>query len=400
MADVVITTSGGTTGYLRVQAAFGHQPLSTTLWDSTSWTDIGTDVRSIHIDRGRSHELDEFNAGACILTIDNNDGDWTAGTTGGTYGSTNVLPGLPIRVQAKDWGGSSYSELCLTFVENIGMEFGEAGSDWTVTLDTVDGMKYLEMCIVYDGTTYAAEDEATRIHNVLANVGWGYPTAGSTWPGKTLGLTTLVVDDAFDNTALALIRKAADAANGEFAIDRTGQPHYWPRTKYSNISTSTRQTSLTFSDTGGAVNFRRIGWHYDDINVFNDIIVDITGRPQDRSVTTSTVSMDKYGIRSLSRAGLPISSTAERDSIASWLLDRWKETDVRPVEITVMPTASPSVYWDACSQREVGDIITLNHTAAGISTDVSIEGIVHDIKPGKQWETTFRLAPIVEVSTY
>ena len=138
----------------------------------------------------------------------------------------------------------------------------------------------------------------------------------------------------------------------------------------------------------------------DDLQVFNDIIIDAQTLPSDRSVSLSTASADLYGVRSMTRGGLLITSTAERDSYADWMLDRWKDSHVEATEVTLLPQAAPSVMWPVVRDLEVGKIVTLNHTAVGLSTTVTVDGITHDMSPGGRWETSLLLSPSVEVTAY
>jgi hypothetical protein len=399
MVGSIVWKEPGSTKEARVyvQAAFGDEPLST----AYSWTEVTKDVRSINIRRGRSHELDEFAAGRATIVVDNNDGDWTFGTTGGTYGSSDVKPGLPVRVQGS-WPSTNSTDrrnMFWGFVENVQLQFSEGGRDKTAVIEAVDALKYLELSVVYEGTTFASKGEALLIHDVLENVGWGFPTAGSTWPGKNLSKSTLQATTAHDTPALSLIRLFAESANGEFFVNRDGQPRYLPRTFYDGIAASTRQSGSTYSDTGGGIEIHAVDWHYDDINVFNDWIVESNGS-SGRSVSLSTVSADAYGVRSISRAGLLITSTSERDSAADWLLGRWKDAHVRLNRITLKPSGSTSLFFNILKEGWIGQIISVNHSAIGLSTSASIEGIQHRIRPGGDWETTWLLSPSVEVATY
>ncbi|MFJ6348672.1 hypothetical protein ACIQKB_04245 [Streptomyces sp. NPDC092046] len=88
-----------------VEAAFGYAPTAT----SVTWTDITqwVDLRqSIRITRGASDELSQTQAGTLGLTLNNEDGRFTAGNTSGPY-YPFIRPACPVRVSVAV-GGVTY----------------------------------------------------------------------------------------------------------------------------------------------------------------------------------------------------------------------------------------------------------------------------------------------------
>ena len=82
---------------LVVEVAFGAEPLDT---GTLTWTDISDYVRrasGVDFQRGWDTETGEPIAGRLTFTVNNDDGDFTPGTTG-TFGE--VRNRLPVRVSA------------------------------------------------------------------------------------------------------------------------------------------------------------------------------------------------------------------------------------------------------------------------------------------------------------
>jgi hypothetical protein len=80
-------------------------PINSTL-ASITWTDVSADVRSCSMNRGRSSELDAFNAGSCQITLANADRRFDPEHTAGPYYG-KLTPGRPIRIRATPPSGSA-----------------------------------------------------------------------------------------------------------------------------------------------------------------------------------------------------------------------------------------------------------------------------------------------------
>lgn len=73
---------------------------------SPVWSDITGQVLGLTIKRGRSTQLDKFQAGGCQVTLDNSDRRFDPEYSAGSYYGY-VLPNRRIRVRAQ-WNGTDY----------------------------------------------------------------------------------------------------------------------------------------------------------------------------------------------------------------------------------------------------------------------------------------------------
>ena len=101
---------------LVLRIAFASAPMAT----SPSWDAVTSSLRSIHIKRGRQHELDQISAGTAQLELDNRAGNYWPNNAGGDY-SPNVLPGKRIQLYAV-YGGVTYY-LYTGFIEDWNPEW-------------------------------------------------------------------------------------------------------------------------------------------------------------------------------------------------------------------------------------------------------------------------------------
>lgn len=107
---------------LRVDVAFEENPDST----SPRWYDVTPYVRlasGLSITRGRSDVRRQPSTGSCSLTLDNSDGRFTSGKSGGPYGAW-VIPGRKLRVTWRPDAGSGN----LLAAEDASFEGGTTGA--------------------------------------------------------------------------------------------------------------------------------------------------------------------------------------------------------------------------------------------------------------------------------
>lgn len=242
-----------------------------------------------------------------------------------------------------------------------------------------------------------------RIDHILAAVGW--PTAlATTDVGQTiLGPASWDVD----TTALDLCRLVESTEQGAFYCDHfdDGKVRFRER---SDFLTATRSTTFQgiFSDndgdTGTVIRYDTLDLTYDDTELVNRVDVEWVGGTATASDATSIAT---YGEQSRTIQTL-MPSKADAESLASWVLNHYKDVFTRIRSITVTPSAqsgdSADLAWEQVLERQIGDRINVQRLPRGIGTaiiqDVMIEGIEHEID-GINWTTTFRCGP-AEANTY
>jgi hypothetical protein len=119
-----------------VEVGFASNP--TVALGSTTWTDISAYVRAVSTHRGRSTELDTFQAGTATFVLKNEDRRFDPNYTAGPY-YPNVLPMRRIRVKVAHnavtydvWSG---------FVNDWPQEYDIGGKYGEVTLTATDAFK-------------------------------------------------------------------------------------------------------------------------------------------------------------------------------------------------------------------------------------------------------------------
>jgi hypothetical protein len=124
-----------------VEIAFASTPFTTAA--STVWTDVTADVRALSFNRGRSQELDQFQAGTCTVTLSNANRKYDPTNAAGTYFGS-ILPNKRIRIVTKDapTSGAIVERLFEGYVDAWTQNYN-GPNDATCEVSATDGFKLL-----------------------------------------------------------------------------------------------------------------------------------------------------------------------------------------------------------------------------------------------------------------
>jgi hypothetical protein len=123
---------------LTIEVGFASNPQVSMA--STVWTEITSFVRGFQTKRGRSSELDTFQAGTCTMTLSNRDRRFDPNYTTGPYFG-NLLPMRRVRIRAT-YSGTTYN-MWSGFVDDWPQEYDVGNRDASVTVGCTDGFGVL-----------------------------------------------------------------------------------------------------------------------------------------------------------------------------------------------------------------------------------------------------------------
>ncbi len=127
--------------------------------------------------------------------------------------------------------------------------------------------------------------------------------------------------------------------------------------------------------------------------LFNE--VEVTRRGGSPQVASDPTSIAAYTQSTLVIDGIELEDDAAALTLANDLLAIYKDPHTRIVALVIKPQGDPSNLWPAVLPREIGDLITVTITPAGVGSaitrDVLITGIEHSFQ-GLEWVVTFRLS--------
>lgn len=365
---------------LVLRIAFASAPMAT----SPSWDAVTSSLRSIHIKRGRQHELDQISAGTAQLELDNRAGNYWPNNAGGDY-SPNVLPGKRIQLYAV-YGGVTYY-LYTGFIEDWNPEWlvANAGLFPIVRPVCSDLCNNLANFDLNDGAGYAEELSGTRVGNVLDDLGW--PAADRDLdPGKSYMQATGALAD---ENAWSHLLKIQQSELGILYI--AGDGHVQFEDRHHRLISPHMTSQATFGEDAGEKAYHGMEPRYGADSIRNDIRVTRSGGTQ-QSAYDST-SQTNYGKRSLSKTGLLLINDYESSDQANYLLGCYKDPALRARTLRILPEANPSVLWPQVLGREISDRITVRRNEASLDEDYFIESIEHNIDlVNYTWETKWQLS--------
>lgn len=359
-----------------VEAAFGSDPLAV-----PSWTDITAYVRQFSTERGRSHVLDEMQAGVATLVLSNNDSRFDPSNTTSPY-TPNVRVFTPVRIRA------THSAVTYDLYRGFATGWPQsypAFKDSIVVLNCVDAFRLMAMHDV--AQTESSELAGTRVGNLLDTMSW---PAG--WRDVDAGHMIVAALGGERATVLEEIQRAVIVENGLFWIAGDGDATF--RDGLTRIEDDTIQA--TFSDDGADLEYVEIQIDYDDAQLWNAATVTRVNGPA--QTKTDSTSIGDYGRRDVSLGETLHADDGQASTLADWVVLEHKDIRPRVSSITVKPGGDPANLWPAALGLEILDKVNVERTPPSGSTvdvDCYVEGIGHTVTMVGQrsWVTTFQLSP-------
>jgi hypothetical protein len=329
--------------------------------------DVTQFVTSVSINRGRSRQLDYFNAGSATVTFDNRGREFDPSNESSPYYPA-ILPRCLMRVEAKG------KPLFYGVVNDWDVDYGLVDNDFAVAKcsDAFAVLSNMEL----SAFTPSAQKTGARINAVLDRSEVKY--AGGRQIG--VGLSDLGAYAVAANTnVLNYLRQIDKSELGFLFVAGNGNLIFLGR---GDVYTN---EIVLFADDSSGVPYQSLVSEYGDELLYNVIEVD---SPAGSPITVSdTSSINKYQRSKLSQIDLLNSSTGVLTFLANSLLTKYKEPEVRLTGFTVQTLGLDDdllesvLGIDLVSYVEVKKSFSVGLPAS--RTDFSfISGISHNIRPG------------------
>jgi len=343
-----------------------------------TWTEVTPYVRSVNIRRGRSNELDRYNAGQVTVTFDNRALNFDPSNTESAY-YPNVKPRKPLRVTC----GSS-----LAFfgqVENWGFDF-TVGGDATATVSGSDGFALLAGQEIVNHTT-TPQDPGARIGAILDRAEIDWPNA---LRDINAGSETLQPDEVpVGQNALQYLQVVESTEPGAMFISRSGMFTFRGR----NTSPETF-TDVAFTDDGSGIAFTDIAIGYGSELIYNVVTVTRAGGTPQRVDNSAGT---QYAVSALSRDGLLHATDAAALDLAQWWAGSYSDPLVRIRSVATELAGVSAAHQRDLLALDLADVISI--TFNGTQTWSKIESIEHQITAASH-RITFGLAAATTVGAF
>jgi hypothetical protein len=342
-------------------------------------------VESVNITRGRSRQLDQFNAGTATVTFNNSTRILDPLNTSSIF-YPFVLPRCPIIILANsipiytglitDWN------LDYDIASNGDRMYASCSDSFTVLANTT-----------LTAHTVTAETTNARINTVLdytevqyqgaRNIGTGSSTLGASASSSSFNI-------ADGTNLLTYLQLVNTSEQGYLYVAADGTLTFKGRSSVLNPV-----SGATFSYTG-SISYQTLLNSYGDELLYNYIVTQSPAGVQ--QITSDATSISQYQSQSLNLTNLLNSTVAEVAGLGNYLLGKYKNPVLRFTNVSTQMAALSEANQNICFNLDLTSIATVvknftTGTPATESQTLIVSGISHNITPGShiyslQFEST------------
>ena len=396
---------------LTVEIAFDSDPFAT----SQTFSDVSAYIREFSIDRGRQHDLADYQTGTASVVLDNADDRFNPLNTSSPYydataGESKISPFRQVKISGAYDGTTTV--LFRGFIQSYPESFGGQGADSSVRINCVDAFKIFNLNTIGArgwklgsagfsnlgqstrlGYVDQQELSSARISRLLDAFGWS-----STDRQISTGDLQVKAGQSVNDNLLTAMKDVETAEQGQFYMSSDGKATFRDR----NFKRTQQFTSqATFGNGVGELPFSDVITTLDDSKILN--IISVTRDGGTEQVLQDTSSIAKFGARQDSLSNTLNVSDADALAIAEQRLAQFSNTGVRIEGLIVNPLANTSL-WNQVLIRELGDKITIK-VPTTVSTimdfDVHLDRISHSVNAVNQtWTWQLRTSSGSEVGAW
>lgn len=352
--------------------------------------DISDIVLTAHTRRGRNREIDKVEAGYCVITIIDDNGDFNPDNSDSPYYG-KLVPGKKLRLYPSYDDGTGvfrYPDIFTGYISTYTSQFSMGvDSANKVTIEAYDGMKFFNSVSITDVVNSTTDDTSDeRINAILDEIDW--PLA---LQDLEVSLVNLDADPGNLRTVLDALRQVEDTEAGIIYFDGSGVFQFKNRETVNTLPDFA--DAYKFSDNGVDTSYNDISFRQNDSNLFNEITV-ISYNGTDEVTVTNTTSQDTYFVRSAERNDVLLSATSDLEDLADTLLQSYQEPSLEIASITLNLTDYTAIdRLIAAFYFEIFFIPLFVEKSMPGDTVISrlswVQGINHDITPDNWMVTAF-----------
>jgi len=328
--------------------------------------DVTADVRSVTVRRGRSRELERYQAGAVTVDLDNTGRkyDPAAGTAITAYGAS-MRPRKAVTVTAD--GAPIFSGV----VDDWDLDYSLDGNH-VASVKCTDGFVFLANEEI-DPHTTSAQATGARIKAILDRSEIDWPAAKRDIDD---GISTLQADTIDNATnALKYLQRVDEAEQGALFMSADGLVTFRDRGSLQILTTT------VFADDGSGIPFTNIEASYGSEELRNRITV---ARENGGTVTAvGTASVESYGAIDFSITESLLADDTQAQALADLILARYEEPLLRIDAVEVVTNALTQTQTDEVLALELGSLVEVKYTPSGIGDEINqfvrVDQIEHTI---------------------
>jgi hypothetical protein len=313
--------------------------------------DVSSFFRAFSTSRGKSRELDKFQAGQATVSFNNNDRTFDPTFAASPYFG-QIQPRRQVRITVD-------TEIVYEgTIDDWNIEY-EAGGNSVATLQAFDGFANLAN-LAAPAITLSEGFTDDQIIAVLDGIQWpaskrSIDVGGATLTGQTLNP---------DANALAIMQRMADSEPGDLFIAKNGD------VKFVGRNASFSSGGVILADDGSEISYQNVKVVFGSELLYNSIIVrNLTTEEQ----ATSSTSIGLYGERDLTRDTF-LADATDLETLANVLVQKYQDPEYRFQALEVnLRTIDPAQRADLLA-LELGDVVEVQFTPGGIAPAIERYG--------------------------
>lgn len=330
--------------------------------------DVTEDVIEVSTRRGRSKQLEAFDAGAAMVLLRNDERkyDPAAGTAITPFGAS-MRPRKQVVIT------SNGSRVFTGIVEDWDLEYRLEG-DHIASVQVADSFSILAQQVI-PRTTNVVESSGDRINSVLDLPSIDWPEARrDISTGKAI-LQADTISDEDSDTVLAYLQKVEISEPGALFMARDGSITFRGRDDFQQA------TEFVFADNGAGVPFQDIELSYGIEEMRNRVTVErLAGGT---AVAVNTASIREYGAIDFELQDSLVSTDTQAEDLAQYLANTFAEPQVRVEALTVNFGALNGPQTTNVLGLELGNVVRVLFTPSGIGDQINqvavIDSIEHEV---------------------
>jgi hypothetical protein len=353
---------------------------------------------------GVSPGIDWYDASAVYISSSAPAPSAVAAATWTQFTFTATSPSNAVTARYRPSLGGSPANGTALFVDDVqfsGVLWSGYADSWTdqsdgvstydqVTLPCSDAFKVLAgIILAVQGSSGSGDDSGDRVNRILDAAGWD-PDARRVDEGDSLVQAT-----TFGDSALSLLQLTADTEIGSLYAGADGAVVFRHRQALLTDARSvTPQVVLgdlpgTVQAAGTEVPYAGVTRARDDTNLANDVQATRVGGTLQEAQDLTSQSQYLF-VRSYARSDLLLTTDAEAQQWAQWVLYVSKDAAERFDHVDVDPMADPASLFPQLLGRDIGDRIQVWRRPAGVASPITKDCFIRGItlaydSPTQSW---------------
>lgn len=332
-------------------AFYGILDAPQTILGGAIYQDVTPYVVQYSISRGKSRQLDRYQAGKLDVTLDNNSRVFDPLFGESPYRG-QIIPKRSVRVTSND------DIQVEAVIDDWDLSYEPSGNSYAIVKASDAFSQFSNQSLT--GGTATAQYTGERVAAILTN-------AGVQWPNTRVDVETgqqfLQADIIDDGTnALSYLNTIAESEPGELFVSKTGD------VKFLDRWAETLGTPIAFADDGTGIPYQNLAVVYGAELLYNQIVVSVEGGGT--ATANDNASQDTYGIQNLTRSNLPLDNDTSATNLANYLVSQYAQPEYRfeALEIEIIDLAEATQT--SILNLELGDVVRVKFTPNNVPPQI------------------------------